>query len=281
MLQNADVFEADSVIFDLEDAVNVSEKDSARILLSHYLTMFPYEKNMEIIVRINSYDFYDLFTHDLNMLPLDKIDTIMLPKASTSSLKALVSVLEEKEKELNLKKEIKIIALIELAKSLVEVNEIAKEKRVTGLFLGAEDLSLDMSFERTSSGDEILFARSLIVTVARAYNLDAIDTPYTDVSNIYGLNTDALKAKSFGMNAKAAIHPNQINTINRVYSPTKEEINYAKNVIKQAEIAEKEGLGAFSYQGKMVDKPIIKRAENVLKKAKAWNLLEVNENEKE
>src|SRR5690554_1436276 len=277
MLQNADVFDADSIIFDLEDAVSINEKDAARILLSHYLSKFPYEKNMEIIVRINSYDFYDLFFNDLNILPFEKIDTIMLPKADSSSLKALTEFLDLKEKELKLNKQIGIIPIIELAKSLMEIDTIAKEKRVTGLLLGAEDLAADMFFQRTTSGDEILFARSLVVTAARAYKLDAIDTPFTDVENLYGLNNDSAKAKSFGLNAKAAIHPNQITTINRVFSPTKEQIKYAKIIVKKAKEAEEKGLGAFSYQNKMIDKPIINRALSILKKAELWNLEDYND----
>lgn len=278
MLQNADVFEADCVIFDLEDAVDINEKDAARILLTHYLALFPYEKNMEIIVRINSYDFYDLFKDDLNTIPLNKIDTIMLPKADTSSLRALITFLDKKENELNIKKKINIIPIIELAKSLIEINLIAKEKRVTGLLLGAEDLSADMLFKRTAGGEEILFARSLLVTAARAYKIDAIDTPYTNIDSLYGLNTDSAKAKSFGLNAKAAIHPNQIPIINRIFSPSKEEIIYAKKVLEKALIAKEKGLGAFNYQNKMIDKPILLRAEETLKKAKLWNL-EVNNNE--
>lgn len=279
MLQNADVFGADAIIFDLEDAVSPAEKDSARILLTNYLTMFPYEKNFEVIVRINSIDFYDLFLADLNTLPLDKIDTIMLPKADLSSLKTLVEILDRKEKELNLSNKINIIPLIELAASLLQVNEIAQEKRVNGLFLGAEDLSADMEFERTTEGEEILFARSILILAAKANKIDAIDTPYTDIDNLYGLNNDSAKAKSLGMNAKSAIHPNQITTINRVFSPSKEEIKHASAIIDRALEAEKAGIGVFSYQNKMVDRPIIQRANLVLKKAKAWNLMEVN-NEK-
>ncbi len=278
MLQNADVFGADAIIFDLEDAVSPAEKDSARILLSNYLTMFPYEKNFEVIVRINSFDFYDLFMADLNTLPLDKIDTIMLPKADVSSLKELTKILDAKEKELNMQRQVNIVPLIELAASLLQVNESAQEKRVNGLFLGAEDLSADMEFERTTAGEEILFARSLLILAAKANKIDAIDTPYTDVDNLYGLNNDSAKAKSLGMNAKSAIHPNQITTINRAFSPSKDEIKHANAIIKRALEAEKEGIGVFSYQNKMVDRPIIQRANLVIKKAKAWNLMEaINE----
>lgn len=280
MLQNADVFEADSIIFDLEDAVALTEKDSARILLTHYLNYFPYEKNFEVIVRINSYDFKEFFLDDLNTLPLSKIDTIMLPKACPLSMKELDSILTLKEKELKLTKKINILPLIELASSLMQVSDIVKNSRVDGLFLGAEDLSADMGFVRTTTGEEILVARNLLTLAAKAHNVDAIDTPFTDINDLYGLNSDANKAKSFGMNAKAAIHPNQINVINRVFSPTKEEIDYALVIDRLAKEAFDEGIGVFSYQNKMIDKPIINRANKVIEQAKAWNLLEVNNEKK-
>lgn len=272
MLQNADVFDADAVIFDLEDAVSLTEKDSARILLTHYLNFFPYEKNFEVIVRINSYDYKEYFYEDLNLLPFDKIDTIVLPKADLESLNALDEFLNNKEKELKLNRTINVIPLIELASSLIIVNDIVKHSRVDGLFLGAEDLSADMNFVRTTSGEEILLARSLITLAAKAYKIDAIDTPYTDIDNLYGLNSDALKAKSFGMNAKSAIHPNQINVINTVFSPTEKEIDYAKRLLKRADEAKKESLGVFSFQNQMVDKPVIERAMQVVNQAKRWNL---------
>ncbi len=272
MLQNADVFDADSIIFDLEDAVSIQEKDSARILLTHYLKYFPYEKNFEVIVRINSYDYKEYFYDDLNLLPFDKIDTIVLPKADLESLDVLDKFLTKKEKELNLDTKIHIIPLIELASSLIIVNDIARHSRVNGVFLGAEDLSADMNFVRTSSGEEILLARNMVTLAAKAFKIDAIDTPYTDIDNLYGLNSDALKAKSFGMNAKSAIHPNQINVINRVFSPSKEEIIFAEKLLARADEAEKEGLGVFNFMNQMVDKPVIERARQVLEKAKRWNL---------
>lgn len=273
MLQNADIFNADSIIFDLEDAVIDSEKDAARTLLAHYLNQFPYEKNFEIIIRLNAYDFFDLLKADLDALPLEKVDTIMLPKASAKDLQDFDLLLKKYEKNFKVKKTLKVIPIIESAYALVDVNNIAKQKRVSALLLGAEDLSADMGITRTEDSNEILLARSLVILAAKANNIDAIDTPYTDTNNNKGLLLDSNKAKGLGMNAKSAIHPSQVETINNVFSPTTEEINYSKIILKEAKKAEKEGRGAFSYQGKMIDKPILIRAENTLKKAEKWGLL--------
>lgn len=277
MLQNADVFGVDSVIFDLEDSINEQEKDAARILLSHYLELFPFVENFEIIVRINAFDFPLLLNADLKTLPLNKISTIMLPKASLKNVVELTKILRTLEKTFNLQKELKIIPLIELASALIEVYEIAALPRVSGLLLGAEDLATDLKVKRTKKGDEILLARSMVVLAARANDIDAIDTPFTDINDLKGLKEDSLLAKSLGMNAKAAIHPSQIETINNSFSPSDAEIKEALTILELAEKAKKAGKGAFSYQNKMVDKPILKRAENLVLMAQKWNLEPKNE----
>lgn len=273
MLQNADIFNADSIIFDLEDAVIDSEKDAARTLLAHYLNNFPYEQNYEIIIRVNAYDFFEILKQDLDTLPLEKIDTIMLPKATTKHLKELDKILKQYEDNFTKKKKIKIIPIIETASSLVEINEIAKQKRVDALLLGGEDLSTDMGLIRTEESNELLLARSMVVLAAKANNIDAIDTPYTDTTNVSGLTNDINKAKGLGMNVKSAIHPSHVDVINSVFNPTLEEINYAKTILEVAEKAKLEGRGAFSYQGKMIDKPILTRAKNVIEKASKWGLI--------
>ncbi len=272
MLQNADILDSDSIIFDLEDAVIDSEKDSARTLLTYYLNEFPYENKFEIIVRINAYEFYDLLKADLNILPLHLIDTIMLPKATTESLVVLDNLLTEFEKTFKDQKEIRIIPIIETAAALVGVNNIAKQNRVNGLLLGAEDLASDMDFNRTVMGDEILFARSMVNLAAKANNIDAIDTPFTQTNDLETLKKDSIKARNLGFNAKSAIHPAQVTVINKIFSPTQEEINYSKIILEVTEKAFEEGRGAFSYQGKMIDKPIIDKAVKTIEKAKKWGL---------
>ena len=271
MLQNADVFSADSVIFDLEDAVLLSEKDAALQLLNQFLKMFPLG-SIEKIIRINGLDSTLGFT-DLTTIVSDQIDTIMLPKATKETTLLLVQVLTKIEKKMKMHKKIGIIPIIETASSVLEVSEIAKIERVSGLLLGAEDLSTDLEVERTENGLEILLSRQMVILAAKANMIDAIDTPYTNPSNPDGLEKDSLYAKSLGMNAKACIHPVQIDIVNQVFSPKESEIEYAKKILAANEAAILEHKGAFSVDGKMIDKPIIERAKKLIEKARLWNLL--------
>jgi citrate lyase subunit beta / citryl-CoA lyase len=271
MLQNADVFGSDGVIFDLEDAVNVVEKDNARNLIHYYLQEHS-SLDLEVIVRINGLDT-EYYLKDLEMIVSDSIDSIMLPKARVAYLEELDILLTKIEKEKKLKKKIKIIPIIELAISVLEVDKIASMSRVDGILLGAEDLSSDMEVVRTKQGREIEYARSRVAMACKAYQIDAIDTPFTDVTDSDGLKNDCLNAQSLGMNAKSAIHPNQIDTINEVFMPTKKSIDWALRVQKATEEASLKGIGVFSLDGKMVDKPVIERANKILAKAKKFGAI--------
>ena len=271
MLQNADIFDADAVIFDLEDAVSVTEKDSARNLLHSYLLTHN-NLPMEVVVRINGLDT-DYYKEDLDLIVSDNIDTIMLPKARVEYLKELDKLLTELESKRNLKKKIKVIPIIELAQSVLEVETVASLPRVDGILLGAEDLSSDMEVTRTKEGREIEYARARVAMACKAYQIDAIDTPFTDVTDKEGLRKDALHALELAMNAKSAIHPNQIDTINDVFLPQPKLIEWAKRVKKASDEALEKGIGVFSLDGKMVDKPVMERARKILAKAKKFGAL--------
>jgi citrate lyase subunit beta / citryl-CoA lyase len=260
MLQNADIFESDAVIFDLEDGVHLTEKDAAKDLLISFLNIFKLNP-IEIIVRVNEIS-------DLNEIIHERIDTILLPKADQKSLLLLDQILTGLEKKHKLKKKIGIIALIETPESVLNALDIAKQKRVNGLLLGAEDLATYLGVTRTQQGHEIDFARNMVIYAAKSYQMDAIDTPFVDTSNLVGLKNDTLYAKSLGMSGKACIHPNQIDLVNTLFLPTKEEIEYAQKILLAKEKADNNGLGAFSVDGKMIDQPIIKRAQNIIEKAK-------------
>ena len=210
---------------------------------------------------------------DLEKIVSNNIDTIMLPKARISELKQLDELLTEIEKNKKLNKKIKILPIIELAISVLEVDTIASLPRIDGILLGAEDLSSDLEVERTKEGKEIEYARSRVAYACKAYQIDAIDTPFTDVNDNEGLLKDCLNCKSLGMNAKAAIHPNQIDTINDAFLPSQKLVTWAKRVMIATEEANKKGIGAFSLDGKMVDKPVIERAMKILNKAQKFNVL--------
>jgi citrate lyase subunit beta/citryl-CoA lyase len=271
LLESSSLFGSDSVIFDLEDSVSVSEKDNSRNLLISFLNSKE-KLNLEVVVRINDSDT-PFYYADLEAVVTPKIDTIMLPKASVKTLSKLDKDLSKIEKEKQLVNKIKVIPIIELASSLIEASEIAAMPRVDGLLLGAEDLSSDLEVVRTEEGLEILYARMVVITAAKAKKIDAIDTPFTNVFDNAKLKKDCEFVKRIGMNAKACIHPNQIEVVNEVFSPTQAEINWATKVLMAKEEAEKKNQGVFSLDGKMVDKPVILRAEKIILKAKKYKIL--------
>ena len=271
MLQNADIFGADSVIFDLEDAVNITEKDNARNLLHYYLNAHE-NLPMEVVVRINGLDT-EYYEKDLEKIVSDNIDTIMIPKATIEYVNQLDELLTEIEAKKQMSKKIKVLPIIELAYSVLQVETIASLNRVDGILLGAEDLTSDMEVTRTKEGLEIEYPRARVAMACKAYKIDAIDTPFTDVTDNNALKVDALHAMQLGMNCKAAIHPNQLDTINEVFMPSEKQIIWASRVMKANEDANAKGLGVFSLDGKMVDKPVLDRARKILAKAKKFGAI--------
>lgn len=272
MLQNSDVFDADTVIYDLEDAVSITEKDSARILVSEFISARSTPFPMEIAVRINGLDT-DFYMQDLEAVVSEKLDTIMLPKARVETLYQLDSILTELESKRSITKKIAVLPIIELAASVLEVNEIVKAPRVNGVLLGAEDLTSDLDVSRTKAGNEILYARMCIACAAAAYKIDSIDTPFTDTNDEEGLLNDCKFVMGLGFTSKAAIHPNQVPVINSTFVPSKDKIKWALRVEEATRIAAERGLGVFSLDGKMVDKPVMDRANKILAKAKRFNLI--------
>lgn len=269
MLLNADALGADSVILDLEDAVSPTEKDAARILVRNALKYLDY-RDCEVIIRINSIDT-DFWKKDLDEIIPFRPDFIMPPKInSKEDIEIVASYMEEVEKRHDIKEATPIIALIETALGVENAYEIARSSdRVIGIFLGAEDLTADLRCARTKEGAEILYARGRMVMAARAANIAVYDTPFTDVDDDEGLIKDSEFAKSLGFSGKAAISPRHVMAINEVFSPSLEEIEYAKEVMDTIREAEEQGKGAVSLRGKMIDAPIVERARQTLEMAKA------------
>ncbi len=273
MLQNSDVFGADAVIFDLEDSVHVIEKDNARNLVKNYLEKYP-ALPTKILIRINSIDS-PFFEADLLAIVSNQIDAIVLPKANISAVTMLAKKLIELEKKKSMAKIISIIPIIESATSLLEAQVIASLERVEGLLFGAEDYCLEMGIKRTKTGNELIYPRSHIAICCKAANVEAIDTPFVDVMDEEGLEIDCDMAFGLGFTGKAAIHPRQAQIINHHFSPAQEQITWALKVLEAKKEADKKGLGVFSLDGKMIDKPIIERALKIREMANKFNLLEM------
>ena len=273
VIQNGDVLGADAVIFDLEDAVAPDQKDAARILVRNAMTFLDFSR-VETIVRINSVDT-PFWKKDLDtILPL-KPTLIMPPKTSAAqdvlTVDAYMSELEDK---LGMARNtVRLIPLIETALGLENAFQIAAaSSRVAALFLGAEDLTADLRCKRTKQGREIEYARTRLVVAARAAGVDIYDTPFTDVNDDEGIWTDAELAKALGFTGKASISPRHVEVINQVFSPTQKDIDYAYEVMDAIRLAKEQGKGAIALHGKMIDAPIVARAEQTIAAAKALGL---------
>ena len=266
MLINGNCLGSDAVIFDLEDAVSPSEKDAARILVRNTLRYMDF-RGCERIVRINSIGT-PYWQEDLKALLPHKPDLILLPKTeSAQDILTIDAYMAE------LGSEVGVMALIETALGVENAFAIASaSQRVKALFLGAEDLTADLRCKRTKEGREIEYARHRLVVAARAAGVDVYDTPFTDVNDDEGIATDASYAKALGFTGKASISPRHVEVINEVFSPTQKDIDYAYEVMEAIALAKEQGKGAIALHGKMIDAPIVARAEQTIAMAEALGL---------
>jgi len=273
ILINGAYLGADAVIFDLEDAVSPDEKDSARILVRNTIKYLDFS-GCEVIVRINSLD-NDFWKDDLDTIVPQKPNWIMLPKtARASDVQTVDAYLSELEEKLGMEQRtVRMMPLIETALGVENAFQIASaSERVGALFLGAEDLTADLRCKRTKGGAEIDYARTRLVVAARAANVDVYDTPFTDVNDDEGIRTDAEYAKALGFTGKASISPRHVEVINEVFSPTEKEVDYAYEVMEAIALAKAQGKGAIALHGKMIDAPIVARAQRTIDMAVALGM---------
>jgi citrate lyase subunit beta/citryl-CoA lyase len=277
---NGDALGADAVILDLEDAVAPSEKDSARILVRNSIGLMKFE-NCEVIVRINSLDS-EYWKSDLDEIVPLKPNLIMPPKTSCAAdVQEIDCYIAELEKRFGMENNtVKIIPLIETALGVENAFQIATaSSRVSALFLGGEDLTADLRCKRTKEGNEIDYARKRLVCAARAAGIDVYDTPFTDVNDDEGIYTDAEYARSLGFTGKSSISPRHVAAINEVFSPSQKDIDYAYEVMEAIRMAKEQGRGAIALHGKMIDAPIVARAQQTIAMAEELSLMGGGRNE--
>lgn len=273
MLRDAPLYGADSVMFDLEDAVSLNEKDSARTLVHFALKTFDYSA-IETVVRINGLDTVGAL--DIEAMVLAGVNVIRLPKTETAQdIIDVAAVITQVEEDNDLPVgTTKMMAAIESAEGVLNARDIATaSERLIGIALGAEDYVTNMKTRRYPDGQELLFARSMILHAARAAGIAAIDTVFSDINDTDGFIAETTRIKQLGFDGKSVINPRQIPLVNGIYAPSKAEIQHAKEVIWAIREAESKGSGVISLNGKMVDKPIVERAERVIALAKAAKLI--------
>ena len=257
-------------MFDLEDAVALKEKDSARLLVAHAL-QHPLYQEIETVVRVNPLDS-EFGLLDLNAVVRAGVDVVRMPKTETAQdVVDMDNAITDIEKACG--REVgstKMLAAIESPLGITQANQIATaSKRLIGIALGAEDYVSNLKTERSPEGIELLFARCSILQAARAAGIQAFDTVYSNANNEEGFLKEAALIKQLGFDGKSLINPRQIELLHNLFAPTQKDVVQAKRIIEAAEEAERQGSGVVSLNGKMIDAPIIDRAKLVLERAKS------------
>ncbi|SBW11495.1 citrate lyase, citryl-ACP lyase (beta) subunit [uncultured Alphaproteobacteria bacterium] len=269
MLSTAFVFKPDSVMFDLEDAVSLREKDAARMLVFHALQT-PLYRDIETVVRINPLSS-PFGMADLEAVVRAGAEVIRLPKTdSADDVHRLETEVERIERACG--REVgstKLMAAIESASGVINAVSIAtSSKRLIGIALAAFDYVMDMQTER-GDGTELYYARCAVLHAARFAKIDAFDVVFSDVNDDAGFLKEVDLIKRLGFNGKSLINPRQIELLHNAFAPAAEEVDYARRVVAAAEQAEAQGLGVIALNGKMIDAPIVEHARMVLRRAAA------------
>lgn len=261
-MQKAPQAGADTIVFDLEDAVSPDAKADARDALRRVLTDDEFDPDCEVCVRVNPAGAGQSADVEAFVHPNARLDAIMLPKAdSIGDVKTLEELLGQRDSK------VPILALIESARGVLNATEVAAADATDALLFGAEDLSADIGATRTDEGTEVLYAREHVVLAARAAGIDCIDTVYTDIDDHDGLADETRFASQLGYGGKMAIHPGQVSVINDAFTPSDGEIEWAKKVVAAEKEAAAEGTGVFRVDGEMIDAPLVTQAERILSRA--------------
>jgi citrate lyase subunit beta / citryl-CoA lyase len=255
---------ADAVIIDLEDAVVPSEKESVRKQIGSILEK---ANRKNIFIRVNGAKT-PFFSGDLEMVTQASVRGIIVPKSEDpEALRKADHKLGDLERARSLQEgQVWLIPQLESALALSKAQEIgASTQRILALAFGAGDLTLDLGAKLTKTGEELFFARSYLVMASRLAGVYAIDAPFMlDIKDIEGLSGEARRSRQLGFRGKFCIHPSQVGPINEIFSPTPEEVDRAKKIIKAYDLATGKGEGAIALEGEFIDPPVYERAKQIL-----------------
>ena len=262
MIADSRIYGADSIMFDLEDSVAYTEKDAARMLVYNALKTLDFGKK-EVVVRINDLSS-GLGALDLEAVVPAGVHVVRLPKIDC----------EEEIARIEEKHGIPVgttgmMAAIESANGVLNAREIAHASdRLIGIALGAEDYVTDLKTTR-ADGIELLFARSMILNAARSAGIAALDTVYSDVNNEEGFLAEVELIRKLGFDGKSVINPRQIGALHRAFIPSEKDLNKAYAIMDAIAEANARGSGVASLKGKMIDRPVVIRAQRLIALAEA------------
>ena len=273
MMADAHIYGPDSIMLDLEDSVTMAEKDTARLLVHNALKSIDYG-DTEMVVRINPLNT-PYGKKDIEAVVKAGVDVIRMPKTETAE--EVIEVereIERVEKEIGCLGRTKIMAAIESTLGIVNAYAIATASpRMMGIALGAEDYSANLKTQRTPGGDELRLARETIVVAARAAGIDALDTVYSNLNDMETFRKEVEFIKTLGFDGKSIINPRQIEVVNDVFAPKEKEIEKSRTILAAIKEAERKGSGVIAVNGKMVDRPVVLRAQRTIDLAIASGIL--------
>ena len=277
MFEKALTSSADYIFLDLEDAVSPNDKVTARQNIIKALKEIDWRgKGKTISVRINGLDTHYMYRDLIEIVEQagDKLDTVLVPKAGTTSDVYMVDcLLTQIETSKKFKNKIGIECLIETALGMSNIKEIAQSsERLEALHFGVADYAASLrartvvigGLNPDYPGDQWHHGLSELVMTCRTYGLRAIDGPFGDFNDPDGYISAAKRGAAIGIEGKWAIHPSQIELANKVFSPPEAEVNKAKKILEELEKAAKEGRGAAQLDGKMIDAASARMAENIV-----------------
>lgn len=295
MLEKAPTLGADVVFLDLEDAVAPDDKIQARANIIHALNTYDWSR-CSVSIRINGLDTFYAYRDIVEVVEAagDKLDTILIPKVGgPRDVLFVAQLLEQIEAAMGFDP-INLHILIETALGMANVEEIARTcpERLEAMVFGVADYAASVQARTTSMGganpdyavltdpdeagrrerhwgDQWHFAQSRMIVACRAYGLRPIDGPFGDFNDPEGFRNAARAFAALGGEGKWAIHPSQVGLANEVFTPGEVEVTRARRILEELAKAEKEGKGAVSLDGRMIDAASIRQAKMLVEKAEA------------
>ncbi len=274
LMLNAGIHKPDGIILDLEDSVAPDKKEEAKILVRNALCQINFY-GAERMVRINQ---IPSGLDDLEYVVPYNVNLILIPKCENGDQVLLVDKkIMEIKAEKGIDYPIYLMPIIESAKGVINAYEIAtSSKNVVAMAIGLEDYTADIGAPRSKEGKESFFARNQLVNSARAAGIQPIDSVFSDVSDMDALREVVIESKSLGFDGMGCIHPRQIKVIHEAFAPTEAEIEKAKKIVNAFIEANEKGLGVVSVGSKMIDPPVVKRAQRVIELAISTGKLSEN-----
>ncbi len=273
LVKDAYIYGADSIIFDLEDAVSENQKDSARFSLYHTLKSVDYG-DTERLVRINALDTPH-WQEDVRVCVAGGADGIRIAKCeSAQDVKIIEDAVAAAEKEFGVEEgRTLLMAALESPMGVINALEICKASpRMFGIAISGGDYRRCLHTKYYPSGNEIFTARGNVVIAARAAGVQCFDTVFTDFKDMEGFRKETILIKEMGFDGKSIVTPKQIAIVHEIFAPSAKEIAEAERVVYAIRENAKKGIGIFKVDGKMLDIAFIEGAERTLALAKATGL---------